>query len=56
KDQPYTWIYNEAILSAFNKRIRGVQFSPRGIYGFNPSFTGWWVKKGQAKHVEMATP
>jgi peptide/nickel transport system substrate-binding protein len=55
-DQPYTWIYNAPILSAFNKRIRGVQFSPRGVYNFNPSFLGWWVKKGQAKHAELAIP
>ena len=52
-DQPYTWIYNEPILSAFNKRIRGVQFSPRGIYGFDPSFYDWWVKKGEGKYVQV---
>ena len=54
-DQPYTWIYNGPILSAFNKRLHGVQFSPRGIFNFTPSFTGWWVKKGQAKYVDMPT-
>ena len=48
-DQPYTWICNAPILSAFNKRIRGVQFSPRGIYGFDPSFGDWWVKPSQAR-------
>jgi peptide/nickel transport system substrate-binding protein len=50
-DQPYTWIYNAPILSAFNKRIRGVQFSPRGIYGFDPSFAAWWVSPSEAKYV-----
>lgn len=50
-DQPYTWIYFRPILSAINKRISGVQFSPRGIYGFSPSFYAWWVPKGQAKHA-----
>jgi len=49
EDQPYIWIYNNPILAVFNKRIQGVQFSPRGIYNFNPSFLGWWVAKGQEK-------
>ncbi len=47
-DQPYIWIYNRPILAAFNRRIHGVQFSPRGIYNFDPSFEGWWVATGQA--------
>lgn len=51
EDQPYTWIYNSPILSAINKRIGGVQFSPRGIFNFYPSFYAWWVPKGQAKHA-----
>jgi peptide/nickel transport system substrate-binding protein len=51
EDQPYTWVHNRPILAVFNKRIRGVQFSPRGIYNFEPSYSGWWVAKGQAQHV-----
>lgn len=50
-DQPYTFIYNAPILSAINKRIHGVQLSPRGIYGFDPSYTAWWAPRGQAKPV-----
>ncbi len=42
-DQPYTWIYNRPVLAAINKRIGGVQFSPRGIYNFYPSFYKWWI-------------
>lgn len=53
EDQPYTWLYNSPILSAFNKRLHGIQFSPRGIFNFDPSFLEWWVKKGEAKYVEM---
>ena len=49
-DQPYTFISNAPILAVFNKRLQGVQFSPRGIYGFNPSFYEWWVAKGKAKY------
>ena len=46
-DQPYTWIYNAPILAGFNKRIRGVQFSPRGVMGFDPGMGAWWVAKGE---------
>lgn len=42
-DQPYTWIYNRPTLSAINKRIGGVQFSPRGIYNFHPGYYNWWM-------------
>jgi peptide/nickel transport system substrate-binding protein len=50
-DQPYIFIANSAILAAFNKRIHGVQLSPRGIYGFNPGLQGWWVRSGEARHA-----
>ena len=55
-DQPYTWIYNRPILAAVNKRIRGVQLSPRGIYNFYPSFYQWWTPKGQAKGAVELRP
>lgn len=54
EDQPYTWISNRPTLAVFNKRIRGVQFSPRGIFGFDPSFSDWWVRGGQK--LESAMP
>ncbi len=52
-DQPYTWIYNRPLLAAINKRIRGVQLSPRGIFNFDPSYGGWWVPAGQGRRVAM---
>ena len=45
EDQPYTWICHLPILAVFNKRIQGLQFSGRGIYGFYPSFYRWWSVK-----------
>lgn len=44
-DQPYTFIYERGTTWAFNKRIRGVQFSPREVFGFDPSYKSWWVAK-----------
>jgi len=49
EDQPYIWINNIPLQSAINKRIRGIQFSPRGIFGFNPAYEAWWVPAGQAR-------
>ncbi|MBD3266520.1 hypothetical protein GF373_07600 [bacterium] len=43
KDQPYTFIANRPSLFAVNKRIHGVQTSPRGIFDFDPAFTAWWT-------------
>lgn len=42
-DQPYTFIFNRASTYAINKRIRGVQSGPRGIFNFDPSIRGWWT-------------
>jgi peptide/nickel transport system substrate-binding protein len=46
-DQPYTFLWNRPILWAFNRRIRGVTFSPRGPWHYDPSQLAWWVAKGE---------
>jgi peptide/nickel transport system substrate-binding protein len=53
EDQPYTWMVNRPLLAAFNRRIRGVQFSPRGILLFTPSLDAWWVAAGESRHAAM---
>ena len=50
EDQPYTFLYFQPVLWAFNKRIRGVTFSPRGVWGFDPSLYGWWVSRSEQLH------
>lgn len=50
-DQPYTFLTNGAISWAFQKRIRGVIFSPRGVDGFDPGMSAWWVPKGESLRV-----
>ncbi len=47
EEQPYVFLWNRPTLRAFNKRIRGVTFSPRGVWNFDPSFTAWWVHKSE---------
>jgi peptide/nickel transport system substrate-binding protein len=42
-DQPYTWLLWRKGFYAFNKRLRGYSFSPRGPYGVSPGFLGLWV-------------
>ncbi len=49
-EQPYTFIWNRPTTWAFNKRIRGVTFSPRGVWNFEPSFMAWWVAKSEQAH------
>ena len=46
-EQPYTFLWNTPTLWAFSKRIRGVIYSPRGVWNFDPSFMAWWVPRGE---------
>lgn len=50
-DQPYLWISHPPTLAAVNKRIQGIQTSPRGLFNFNPSYSGWWVAAGKARYA-----
>jgi peptide/nickel transport system substrate-binding protein len=38
EDQPYTWLFNRNAFYAFNKKLRGYNFSPTGPYHFDPGF------------------
>lgn len=38
-------MWTRPTLWAFHKRIRGVTFSPRGVWNFDPAVMGWWVAK-----------
>ena len=49
-EQPYTFLWNRPTTWAFNKRIRGVVFSPRGVWNFDPSSYAWWVVKSEQAH------
>jgi peptide/nickel transport system substrate-binding protein len=49
-DQPYTFLWNRPTTWAFHKRIRGVTFSPRGVWNFDPSYFAWWVAKAEQAH------
>jgi peptide/nickel transport system substrate-binding protein len=39
-DQPYTWLFNRNSLIAFNKSLRGYNFSPTGPFLFSPGISG----------------
>lgn len=49
-DQPYIFMWNLSSTAIVNKKIKGVQFSPRGIFGFTPSYYKWWVAAGESLH------
>ena len=42
-DQPYTWLYYRNAFYAFNKKLRGYNFSPRGPYNYGPGFSSLFV-------------
>lgn len=42
EDQPYTFLYSRSSFYAFNKQLRGYNFSPRGPFHFTPGFFSIW--------------
>jgi peptide/nickel transport system substrate-binding protein len=42
EDAPYTFIVNAPMLWAFDRRLRGVTYSPRGPLHFYPGVLSWW--------------
>jgi peptide/nickel transport system substrate-binding protein len=46
EEAPYTFIASAQTLWAFNRRIRGVTFSPRGPLAFFPGMNAWWKPDG----------
>ena len=47
RDQPYTWLFYRNAYHGFNKRLRGYNFSPRGITGYGPGFGSFWMPAEQ---------
>ena len=45
RDQPYTWLFYRNACHGFNKRLRGYNFSPRGIFGYGPGFSSLWMPR-----------
>ncbi len=43
EDQPYTWLYTRSAFYAFNKKLRGYHFSPRGPFHYSPGFDAIWT-------------
>ncbi|MEE9294029.1 MAG: ABC transporter substrate-binding protein [Phycisphaerae bacterium] len=50
-DAAATFLVDAPNLWAFNKRLRGVTFSPRGPFMFDPGMRRWWVPQGSALHA-----
>ncbi len=45
EDQPYTFLYFRNAFYAFNKRLRGYNYSPRGPYHYGPGFSSIYKAK-----------
>ncbi len=50
EDQPSLFIWNQAATFVLNNKIRGVNFSPRGIHGHYPGYSKWWVPAEMSLH------
>ena len=44
-DQPYTWLFFNSSMYAFNKNLRGYKFSPRGPFHYSPGSSSLWKPK-----------
>jgi peptide/nickel transport system substrate-binding protein len=47
EDQPYTWLVYRNRDYGFNKRLRGINFSPVGPFGFAPGFLSIYAAQAQ---------
>jgi peptide/nickel transport system substrate-binding protein len=52
-DAPYAFLVNAPVLWGFHRRLRGVTYSPRGPFMFEPGIRAWWVPKGEAIHADV---
>lgn len=43
EDQPYLFLYDWSSFFAFNHRLRGYRFSPRGPFSYGPGFSSLWM-------------
>lgn len=50
EDQSDLFIWNDPTTYVVSNKIRGIELSPRGIFGFYPSYYKWWVAAGQTLH------
>ena len=48
EDQVYTWLFYRNSFWGFNKKLRGYNFSPRGVFGVAPGFESLWVPANSA--------
>ncbi len=49
-DQPSVFLWNVAGTFVVNNKVRGVNFSPRGIHGHYPGYYKWWIPAGTSLH------
>jgi len=46
EDQPHLYVWNYTMVHGFKKELRGVNFSPAGVFIFRPSWRSWWIERG----------
>ncbi|MFP6583354.1 MAG: ABC transporter substrate-binding protein [Candidatus Hydrogenedentota bacterium] len=48
-EQPHLFMWNYTMLHGFNKNMRGINFSPAGVFLYDPAERAWWLPKETAK-------
>ncbi len=55
-DAPYAFLVNAPVLWAFDKRLRGVTYSPRGPCHFEPGVRNWWIHRDDIRDDARGEP
>ncbi|MFP6596777.1 MAG: ABC transporter substrate-binding protein [Candidatus Hydrogenedentota bacterium] len=49
-EQPHLFMWNYTMLHGFNKKLRGINFSPAGVFLYGPAERAWWFPKETASN------
>jgi len=48
-EQPHLFLWNYSLTHGFNKRLRGVNMTPAGVFLYRPSQLAWWTPQEVAE-------
>ena len=48
EDHPMIFMWNYALLRGFDKNLRGINYSPAGIFLYRPGQAAWWYPKDRS--------
>jgi peptide/nickel transport system substrate-binding protein len=51
-EQPHLFVWNYTLTQGFNKKLRGINMSPAGVFLYVPAQQGWWFPKEDGIETE----